>query len=72
MFTDVTTGSNPYQKCAGFQASVGWDPVTGMTSHTQPISENLQDRRALSLTTSSAGLGTPIYPKMLEAAFIGV
>jgi len=43
MFTDVTSGSNPYQKCQGFQAAPGWDPVTG--------------------------LGTPIYPKMLDAAF---
>ncbi|RYG69615.1 hypothetical protein EON64_02265 [archaeon] len=30
MFTDITTGSNPYQKCEGFQASAGWDPVTGL------------------------------------------
>jgi tripeptidyl-peptidase-1 len=43
MFTDVTEGSNPYEKCDGFQAAAGWDPVTGM--------------------------GTPLYPKMLEAAF---
>lgn len=43
MFTDITAGSNPYQKCQGFQAAPGWDPVTG--------------------------LGTPIYPKMLDAAF---
>jgi len=25
-FTDITSGSNPYQKCAGFQATTGWDP----------------------------------------------
>lgn len=43
MFTDVTSGSNPYEKCSGFQAAPGWDPVTG--------------------------LGTPLYPKMLDAAF---
>ncbi len=24
MFTDVTEGSNPYQKCDGFQAAPGW------------------------------------------------
>jgi len=42
MFTDVTEGSNPYEKCDGFYAAAGWDPVTGY--------------------------GTPIYPKMLEAA----
>lgn len=30
MFTDITTGSNPYQKCDGFYAAPGWDPVTGM------------------------------------------
>jgi len=30
MFTDVTIGSNPYQKCAGFYAAPGWDPVTGL------------------------------------------
>lgn len=30
MFTDVTSGSNPYQKCDGFQAAAGWDPVTGL------------------------------------------
>lgn len=30
MFTDVTSGSNPYEKCDGFQAAAGWDPVTGM------------------------------------------
>lgn len=29
MFTDVTAGSNPYKLCDGFQAAVGWDPVTG-------------------------------------------
>jgi len=29
-FTDITSGSNPYQKCAGFQATTGWDPVTGL------------------------------------------
>ena len=29
MFTDITTGSNPYNKCAGFVAAEGWDPVTG-------------------------------------------
>jgi len=43
MFTDVVEGSNPYQKCDGFYATAGWDPVTG--------------------------LGTPIYPKMLDYAF---
>lgn len=43
MFTDVTEGSNPYEKCSGFYAAAGWDPVTG--------------------------LGTPLYPKMREAAF---
>jgi tripeptidyl-peptidase-1 len=42
MFTDVTAGSNPYQKCDGFEAAKGWDPVTGM--------------------------GTPLYPQMLNAA----
>jgi len=42
MFTDVIEGSNPYQKCDGFYATTGWDPVTG--------------------------LGTPIYPKMLDYA----
>lgn len=46
MFTDITSGSNPYQKCDGFQAAAGWDPVTG--------------------------LGTPLYPKMLDAAFAAV
>jgi tripeptidyl-peptidase I len=46
MFTDVTSGSNPYQKCSGFSAAAGWDPVTG--------------------------LGTPIYPSMLTAAFAAV
>jgi tripeptidyl-peptidase-1 len=30
MFTDITEGSNPYEKCDGFQAAVGWDPVTGL------------------------------------------
>lgn len=30
MFTDVTIGSNPYQKCDGFLAAPGWDPVTGL------------------------------------------
>jgi len=29
MFTDVTSGSNPYEKCDGFYASPSWDPVTG-------------------------------------------
>jgi tripeptidyl-peptidase-1 len=30
MFTDITEGSNPYEKCKGFQAAAGWDPVTGL------------------------------------------
>lgn len=30
MFTDVTSGSNPYEKCEGFYAAEGWDPVTGL------------------------------------------
>jgi tripeptidyl-peptidase-1 len=30
MFTDVVSGSNPYEKCDGFQATQGWDPVTGL------------------------------------------
>lgn len=30
MFTDITSGSNPYQRCDGFYAGEGWDPVTGM------------------------------------------
>lgn len=29
MFLDITSGSNPYNKCAGFVAGPGWDPVTG-------------------------------------------
>lgn len=29
-FTDITSGSNPYEKCDGFQAAAGWDPVTGL------------------------------------------
>lgn len=29
-FTDITSGSNPYNKCQGFNAAVGWDPVTGL------------------------------------------
>ncbi|KAJ1401459.1 peptidase S8/S53 domain-containing protein [Ochromonadaceae sp. CCMP2298] len=36
MFTDVTEGSNPYQKCDGFVASKGWDPVTGMGTPVYP------------------------------------
>lgn len=36
MFTDVTSGSNPYQKCQGFQAAPGWDPVTGMGTPLYP------------------------------------
>jgi len=30
MFTDITEGSNPYEKCDGFYAAKGWDPVTGL------------------------------------------
>ena len=33
MFTDITTGSNPYQKCDGFVAAEGWDPVTGTNNY---------------------------------------
>jgi len=36
MYTDITEGSNPYQKCDGFYASAGWDPVTGMGSPLYP------------------------------------
>ena len=28
-FTDVTSGNNAYEKCQGFNAAPGWDPVTG-------------------------------------------
>jgi len=30
MFTDILEGSNPYEKCQGFYAAAGWDPVTGL------------------------------------------
>ena len=30
IFTDITSGSNPYDCCQGFQAAPGWDPVTGL------------------------------------------
>lgn len=36
MFTDITSGSNPYQKCQGFQAAPGWDPVTGLGTPLYP------------------------------------
>ena len=36
MFTDVTEGSNPYEKCDGFYAAAGWDPVTGMGTPLYP------------------------------------
>ena len=29
-FTDVTKGSNPYGTCAGFNCTIGWDPMTGL------------------------------------------
>ncbi|KAL2255855.1 hypothetical protein VTK26DRAFT_2608 [Humicola hyalothermophila] len=40
VFTDITRGSNPGCGSKGFEATEGWDPVTG--------------------------LGTPIFPKLLE------
>jgi tripeptidyl-peptidase-1 len=36
MFTDITEGSNPYEKCDGFYAAAGWDPVTGMGTPLYP------------------------------------
>lgn len=36
MFTDVTEGSNPYEKCDGFYAAKGWDPVTGLGTPLYP------------------------------------
>jgi tripeptidyl-peptidase-1 len=36
MFTDITDGSNPYEKCAGFTATTGWDPVTGLGTPLYP------------------------------------
>ena len=36
MFTDITEGSNPYGKCAGFTATKGWDPVTGLGTPLYP------------------------------------
>jgi tripeptidyl-peptidase-1 len=36
MFTDITEGSNPYEKCDGFYAAKGWDPVTGMGTPIYP------------------------------------
>jgi len=32
MFNDITSGSNPYGCCKGFEATKGWDPVTGLGS----------------------------------------
>lgn len=40
MFTDVVSGSNPYQKCDGFFAAKGWDPVTGLGT---PIYPKMKD-----------------------------
>jgi tripeptidyl-peptidase-1 len=40
MFTDVTSGSNPYQKCDGFVAAKGWDPVTGLGT---PLYQPMRD-----------------------------
>jgi tripeptidyl-peptidase I len=37
MFVDVTEGSNPYEKCDGFYASAGWDPVTGWGTPVYPL-----------------------------------
>jgi hypothetical protein len=66
MFNDVTSGSNPYQKCEGFQASPGWDPVTGMNlSFLQFIKYYYPYSFLVNLRV---GLGTPIYPAMLKAA----
>jgi tripeptidyl-peptidase I len=36
MFTDVLSGSNPYEKCDGFEATEGWDPVTGLGTPIYP------------------------------------
>ena len=37
MFTDIVSGSNPYEKCDGFQAAPGWDPVTGLGTPIYPL-----------------------------------
>jgi tripeptidyl-peptidase-1 len=28
-YHDITQGNNAFGKCAGFNATVGWDPMTG-------------------------------------------
>lgn len=39
-FTDVVQGNNAYKRCKGFDASKGWDPVTGLGT---PLYEALRD-----------------------------
>eukprot|EP01023_Acetabularia_acetabulum_P028287 TRINITY_DN26757_c0_g1_i3.p2 TRINITY_DN26757_c0_g1~~TRINITY_DN26757_c0_g1_i3.p2 ORF type:complete len:183 (+),score=27.67 TRINITY_DN26757_c0_g1_i3:48-551(+) len=36
MFNDITSGDNSYLCCAGFHASEGWDPITGMGTPNYP------------------------------------
>ena len=36
VLNDITNGSNPNCGSSGFQASVGWDPVTGLGTPNYP------------------------------------
>ena len=40
-FYDVTSGSNGYGACAGFKASKGWDPITGVGTPDYSVLKNL-------------------------------
>lgn len=35
-FHDVTRGNNAYGECVGFDAAVGWDPMTGLGTPNYP------------------------------------
>eukprot|EP01137_Pigoraptor_chileana_P003810 Opistho-2@44547 len=36
-YTDIVKGNNAYEKCVGFDASQGWDPMTGLGTPNFPV-----------------------------------
>lgn len=60
---DVTEGGNRGCGTPGFKAVEGWDPGKSIT---QISSSAVETYNILMFSFLATGLGTPIYPKMLD------
>lgn len=63
MFTDVTEGSNPYEKCDGFYASGRSPSRLSLFAFLLPNFAFFSPRCAAGWDPVT-GMGTPIYPEM--------